>query len=118
MNLHINIPSSSSLTRLVLFLSVSPLITSVIQGYNSTIFAYGVTGSGKTYTMSGEGDGHQHGVIPRSLSLLFDTIHQEAERQKDTIFMVTLSFVELYNDDFRGKSHEEEELVDNALRLI
>ena len=32
----------------------SPVVTSVIQGYNGTIFAYGQTGTGKTHTMIGE----------------------------------------------------------------
>lgn len=33
---------------------VSPLITEVLQGYNCTVFAYGQTGTGKTFTMVGE----------------------------------------------------------------
>lgn len=37
-----------------LYEAVSPLINEVVQGYNCTIFAYGTTGSGKTYTMKGQ----------------------------------------------------------------
>ena len=33
--------------------TTEPLIRSVLEGYNATVFAYGATGSGKTYTMFG-----------------------------------------------------------------
>ena len=33
---------------------VSPLVTQVMQGYNCTVFAYGQTGTGKTFTMEGQ----------------------------------------------------------------
>jgi len=32
---------------------VSPIVNEVLEGYNCTIFAYGQTGTGKTYTMEG-----------------------------------------------------------------
>lgn len=34
---------------------VSPIVNEALEGYNCTIFAYGQTGTGKTYTMEGEG---------------------------------------------------------------
>ena len=34
-------------------LAVSPIVYEVLEGYNCTIFAYGQTGTGKTYTMEG-----------------------------------------------------------------
>ena len=54
---------------------VEPLISQVMQGYNCTVFAYGQTGTGKTYTMEG-GDGRDDpamtwesdptsGIVPR-----------------------------------------------------
>lgn len=46
-----------------------PIIDSAIQGYNGTIFAYGQTASGKTYTMMGSGD--YLGVIPRAIHDIF-----------------------------------------------
>jgi Cdc6-like AAA superfamily ATPase len=35
--------------------SISPIVNEVLEGYNCTIFAYGQTGTGKTYTMEGGG---------------------------------------------------------------
>ena len=58
---------------------VEPLISQVMQGYNCTVFAYGQTGTGKTYTMEG-GDGRDDpsmtwesdptsGIVPRQVHL-------------------------------------------------
>ena len=38
----------------------------VLEGYNGTIFAYGQTGCGKTYTMTGINNEEKRGVIPRT----------------------------------------------------
>lgn len=40
---------------------VSPLISEVLQGYNCTVFAYGQTGTGKTFTMVGDKSDHVNG---------------------------------------------------------
>ena len=47
--------------------SAFPLVESVLEGYNGTIFAYGQTNSGKTYTMFGDDvqDEEMRGIIPR-----------------------------------------------------
>ena len=44
----------------------------MIDGYNSTVFAYGATGAGKTYTMTGSQD--KSGIIPRTLNDLFAAV--------------------------------------------
>jgi hypothetical protein len=68
----------------------------------STVFAYGQTGTGKTHTMEGElGSGEQAGIIPRSLSLIFDLLPRQC-----TEFSVRLSFLELYNE-VRARAAEE-----------
>ncbi|XP_078042053.1 kinesin-like protein Klp61F [Augochlora pura] len=82
---------------------VSPLLEQVLAGYNCTVFAYGQTGTGKTFTMEGiNKDPTLHwrsdssaGMIPRSLSHLFDEL-QLLETQEYTI---RVSFLELYNED-------------------
>ena len=44
-----------------------PIIESVLEGYNGTIFAYGQTGTGKTHTMEGsKTDEVLRGIIPRT----------------------------------------------------
>ncbi|XP_001983510.2 kinesin-like protein KIF23 [Drosophila grimshawi] len=49
-----------------------PLVENLIRGRNSLLFTYGVTGSGKTYTMTG--NARHRGVMPRCLDLLFRSI--------------------------------------------
>jgi kinesin family protein 3/17 len=52
-----------------------PIVDSVLQGYNGTIFAYGQTGTGKTHTMEGNMDREQeYGIIPRAFNQIFDYI--------------------------------------------
>jgi len=81
---------------------VRPLVDQVLLGFNCTVFAYGQTGTGKTYTMEGdrsdedlswEDDPHS-GIIPRAISQLFDSLNAH-----DNEFTVRVSFLELYNED-------------------
>ena len=78
---------------------VSQHVRATIQGYNTTIFALGCTGSGKTYTMTGTSAAP--GIIPRAISEIFSIIEATAAHEKDVFFYVRLSFVELYNNNFR-----------------
>ncbi|XP_041965208.1 kinesin-like protein KIF23 isoform X2 [Alosa sapidissima] len=60
-------------TQMELFEDVSkPLVDDVIHGKNGLLFTYGVTGSGKTYTMTGSAG--QGGLLPRSLDMIFNSI--------------------------------------------
>ena len=78
-----------------------PIIDGVLDGYNGTLFAYGQTGTGKTYTMMGneEAEGSSpladddRGIIPRALDQIFDTVRESAE---EFIYEVTMSYVQLY----------------------
>jgi kinesin family protein 23 len=49
-----------------------PLIEKLIHGKNGLIFAYGVTGSGKTFTMTGKPE--DGGIVPRCLDVIFNSI--------------------------------------------
>ena len=42
-----------------------PIVESALMGYSGTIFAYGPTSSGKTFTMRGNGDNSSKGIMPR-----------------------------------------------------
>lgn len=72
----------------------------MLEGYNCTIFAYGQTGTGKTYTMSGDMTdtlgilSDNAGIIPRVLYALFHKL-------EDTDSTVKCSFIELYNEELR-----------------
>jgi len=79
-----------------------PIVTSVVNGLNGTIFAYGQTSSGKTYTMQGSGsieDGsHAEGGI---VHMAAKDIFSHIELHKDRTFLVRASFLEIYNEDVR-----------------
>ncbi|KAL2599913.1 hypothetical protein AAZV13_10G080701 [Glycine max] len=56
------------------FVEISQLVQSALDGYKVCIFAYGQTWSGKTYTMMGRpGHPEEKGLIPRSLEQIFQT---------------------------------------------
>lgn len=57
--------------------AVSPIVYEVLEGYNCTIFAYGQTGTGKTYTMEG-GGGRKAKVVLDCTSVLFPVLAASA----------------------------------------
>ncbi|XP_063774231.1 centromere-associated protein E isoform X2 [Pseudophryne corroboree] len=69
-----------------------PIIRSALQGYNGTIFAYGQTSSGKTYTMMGTPD--NLGIIPRAVQEVFHIIQEAPDRE----FLLRVSYMEIYNE--------------------
>lgn len=77
------------------------VLEEMLQGYNCTVFAYGQTGTGKTYTMSGDiqmsGNrlSENAGIIPRTLVDLFRSLEKKSE------FSVKVSFIELYNEELK-----------------
>ncbi|XP_014801679.1 PREDICTED: kinesin-like protein KIF19 [Calidris pugnax] len=72
------------------------LIGGVISGYNATIFAYGPTGTGKTYTMLGTDC--EPGIYIRSLEDLFKALEATSEEMDYT---VSMSYLEIYNEVIR-----------------
>ena len=69
------------------------VVKSVLDGYNGTIFAYGQTGTGKTYTMVGEfKDQKNRGIIPRAFDYIFDYVKQD----KEHTYNIKISFIQIY----------------------
>ena len=85
-----------------------PIVDSIFQGYNGTVFAYGQTGCGKTFTMMGiVTDPNLKGIIPNAFSHIFGFIKTEGESKK---FFLRCSFVEIYNEEVRdllGKNNSK-----------
>ncbi|KAK1750446.1 putative kinesin-like protein [Echria macrotheca] len=78
---------------------VAPHIKALFQGLDVTIFAYGVTGTGKTHTMRGGLKLAERGVIPRLLSNVFRRGKKIAKDSNgETTVQVALSYYEIYND--------------------
>uniref|UniRef100_A0A915L0W3 Kinesin motor domain-containing protein n=1 Tax=Romanomermis culicivorax TaxID=13658 RepID=A0A915L0W3_ROMCU len=77
---------------------VFPLVENVMEGYNGTIFAYGQTGAGKSFTMQGPEDGGlQKGVVPRT----FDHVFESAATTSGVKFLICASYLEIYNEEVR-----------------
>ncbi|KAK8581511.1 hypothetical protein V6N13_144533 [Hibiscus sabdariffa] len=103
-------------------LAVSPILNEVLEGYNCTIFAYGQTGTGKTYTMEGgarKKNGEfpsDAGVIPRAVKQIFDILEaQNAE------YSMKVTFLELYNEEITDLLAPEETtkfIVDKSKKPI
>ena len=78
----------------------APLVNSVLEGFNGTIFAYGQTGAGKTFTMEGlRDDAEKMGVIPRTFAHIFDDHISCAPREEK--YLVTASYLEIYQEEIR-----------------
>ncbi|XP_014859522.1 PREDICTED: centromere-associated protein E [Poecilia mexicana] len=69
-----------------------PLVVSTVEGYNGTIFAYGQTSSGKTFTMMGSD--RNRGVIPLAVDDVFQTIKTFPNKE----FLLRVSYMEIYNE--------------------
>lgn len=78
------------------FADASPMVISVLDGYNVCIFAYGQTGTGKTFTM--EGTEQNRGVNYRTLEKLFDIAR---ERSESFSYDISVSVLEVYNEQIR-----------------
>jgi hypothetical protein len=78
----------------------------VLKGFESTVFAYGQTGTGKTFTLEGDlNDPEQQGVIPRAAQAIFDKLRHPQYTDK----RVTVSYLEIYNEelcDLLAEPHE------------
>lgn len=77
--------------------TLKPVIRDVLLGYESTVFAYGQTGTGKTHTMEGDlNDVNLFGVIPRSAAAIFETLKGDPEYVSSSVYC---SFLEIYNEE-------------------
>ncbi|OMH85296.1 Kinesin-like protein 5 [Zancudomyces culisetae] len=72
------------------------MIQTVLEGYNATIFAYGATGCGKTYTISGTKE--NPGIIFLTMEELFKRVELENETQEVSL---SVSYLEVYNEAIR-----------------
>ena len=98
-------PQSSIFTTVA-----EPLLNELLKGYNCTALVYGMTASGKTYTMIGDetlsGDSElseESGIIPRVLVRLFErlAVGNNNNDNNNNDYVVRCSFLELYNESLR-----------------
>lgn len=108
--------SDKSSPRHIYDVCAAPVVQSVLEGYNGTIFAYGQTGAGKTHTMEGVNDPpDSRGIIPNSFQHIFDFITLDGSNDK---YLVWASYFEIYNEEIRDllspKSRSGLELKESA----
>ncbi|XP_073974732.1 osmotic avoidance abnormal protein 3-like isoform X4 [Rhodnius prolixus] len=90
--------SINSTTEQIYNESAYPLIEGVLEGYNSTVFAYGQTGCGKSFSMQGVNQPpSQRGIIPRAFEHIFEAISVA----QDVKYLVLASYLEIYNEEIR-----------------
>lgn len=80
--------------------SIRPTVDDILNGYNGTVFAYGQTGAGKSYTMMGSDidDDVGKGVIPRIVEQIFASILTSPSNIEYT---VRVSYMEIYMEKIR-----------------
>lgn len=104
-----------STQKMVYDVAAKPIIDSVLEGFNGTIFAYGQTSSGKTHTMTGSDieNVELQGIIPRMVRTVFNRIDAASDQIE---FSVKVSMIEIYMERIRDllepskdnlKVHEE-----------
>jgi centromeric protein E len=72
--------------------SAKRLVRRVMEGYHGTVFAYGMTGTGKTFSM--QGTTASPGVIPLAITDIFSYIRETPHRE----FLLRVSYLEIYNE--------------------
>lgn len=76
--------------------TLEPLVAEVLSGYEATAFAYGQTGTGKTYTMEGNLDSDEgRGMVPRAAAAVIGALSSGDYSD----FSVTVSYLEIYNEE-------------------
>jgi hypothetical protein len=79
-----------------------------VHGYNASLFAYGQTSSGKSFTMMGVPGTSASGLLPRLVRLLFRALESCSDEQPGSALhtgretLVEASFIEIYNEKLRG----------------
>ncbi|KAI4297650.1 hypothetical protein L6164_037532 [Bauhinia variegata] len=72
--------------------AAKPVVKAAMEGVNGTVFAYGVTSSGKTHTMHGDQD--SPGIIPLAIKDVFSIIQDTPGSE----FLLRVSYLEIYNE--------------------
>lgn len=92
------------------------MIDGIMQGYNASVFAYGSTGAGKTYTMLGTEE--DPGIMIKSVDELFRSIESYTVERD---YKLKVSYVEVYNEvlkDLLNDKTDTLELREDAVKGV
>ena len=87
-----NVFTEKDNTQTVYQKAVSPILDNLLSGFNATVFAYGMTGAGKTYTMMGTSQ--NPGVMFLSMRELFSRINTITDKK----YVIKITYVQVYNE--------------------
>eukprot|EP01082_Thalassiosira_pseudonana_P012027 g9840.t1 g9840 contig4:695820-698217(-) len=91
--------SQKSSQRHIYDVCAAPVVQSVLEGFNGTVFCYGQTGAGKTHTMEGLNEPSElKGIIPNTFEHIFDHIALNGSKDK---YLVRASYFEIYNEEIK-----------------
>ncbi|KAK3090313.1 hypothetical protein FSP39_010856, partial [Pinctada imbricata] len=82
-----------------------PITDGAVDGFHGTIFAYGQSSSGKTFTMSGSP--LHPGIVPQAIADIFEKINSISDRE----FLVRISYMEIYNEKVSDLLDQEEKVI-------
>ena len=71
-------------------------MAAALEGYHGSVFAYGQTATGKTFTMQGTAD--EPGIVPLAVHDCFNYIRQRNGMSRDREFLLRMSYMEIYNE--------------------
>jgi hypothetical protein len=91
-------------------MTMEPFIPNILEGFNVTCFAYGMTGAGKTHTMIGQtldedGGSGELGLCYQAIQGVFNGM---IERQSNFIYEMSVSYLEIYNEQVRDLLSEKQ----------
>jgi hypothetical protein len=101
--------------------TIKTMVDKVLQGFNSTALAYGVTGAGKTHTMFGDiysENNQEKGICTFAIDDLFEKITKD---QSNKSFSVKISYLEIYNEqviDLLTKNHNTLMIIEDPVKGI
>uniref|UniRef100_H2ZA27 Kinesin motor domain-containing protein n=1 Tax=Ciona savignyi TaxID=51511 RepID=H2ZA27_CIOSA len=99
---------------------VSDMTLNTLEGFNNTLLAYGQTGAGKTFSITGATENYKHrGIIPRAIAHVFRSV----EERTDHAVQIQISYFEIYNEtmfDLLATLPESESAAtyDNKLTIV
>lgn len=82
------------------------MVENTLSGLNSTLFAYGQTGTGKTYTMTGNSS--KEGLVQRSVALLLRKLKNSTHF---AFYSLKMNYIEIYNETIRDLLAEKDNKI-------